>query len=232
MEFIGYASRAYAHEQTGRLMPFVIQQNYILLAPVLFAASIYMTLGRIIRSVNGEKYSLVSPKRLTRSFVSGDILALAVQGGAAGLMVVSQFAKLAQGILIAGLVLQILFFGLFWATAWMFHVKMRRSPCMGAIPTEVGWEQALRMLCGVSALIMGRSIFRLIEFTMGTDGYLLTHEWPMYIFDSLPMLAVTVIFWIWFPSMFRAPDNRLTSVTSMNDLVKNPSDGRLEEGLK
>jgi RTA1 like protein len=30
-----------------------------LLAPALFTASIYMTLGRIIASVKGEKYSIV-----------------------------------------------------------------------------------------------------------------------------------------------------------------------------
>ena len=32
---------------------------------------------------------------------------------------------------------------------------------------------------------MARSIFRVIEYAMGQKGYLLSHEWTMYTFDSL-----------------------------------------------
>lgn len=182
-------------------MPFVMQQNNILLAPVLYAASIYMTLGRIVRNARGEKHAIVSPRWLTAIFLTGDILALAVQGSAAGLMVVAEYAKVAQGVAIAGLIIQIVVFGLFWVTSWVFHVRMRRdSVASCAVPPELQWEQAMRMLYGVSALIMLRSIFRVIEFVMGADGYLFSTEWPLYIFDTLPMLAVMGIFWQWFPS--------------------------------
>ena len=34
-------------------MPYIIQNVYILIAPALFGASIYMTLGRIICAVKG-----------------------------------------------------------------------------------------------------------------------------------------------------------------------------------
>ncbi|KAJ4984448.1 rta1 domain-containing protein [Stagonosporopsis vannaccii] len=201
MQIIGYACRAVASNKTGRLMPFVIQQNNILLAPVLYAAAIYMTLGRVIRQLNGDEYSLVRPTRLTKVFLAGDFTALAMQGSAAGLMVVAEYAKIGQGLAIAGLIFQIITFGIFWGTAAMFHRRMLRSSRGLSINADIPWEQVLRMLYGVSALIMARSIFRLIEFTAGTDGYLLTHEWPLYIFDSIPMLAVMGIFWRWFPSM-------------------------------
>jgi hypothetical protein len=210
VQVVGYASRAAAASRTGSLVPFVIQQNNILLAPVLYAASIYMTLGRIIRSVKGEKYAMISPRWLTALFLGGDILALAVQGSAAGLMVVAEYAKMAQGIAIAGLVIQVITFGLFWITSWMFHLKMRRNAeatCL--ISDEVKWEQSMRMLYGVSALIMLRSVFRLIEFTVGVDGYLLSHEWPLYIFDAVPMVCVMCIFWHWFPSSATQPQKTM-----------------------
>jgi hypothetical protein len=56
------------------------------------------------------------------------------------------------------------------------------------------------MLYGVSGLIMIRSIFRVVENLMGNDGYPLSHEWTLYIFDSVLMLLVTVIFYIRYPS--------------------------------
>lgn len=217
VEFVGYAARASAHNKTGKLMPYVIQNTFILLAPVLFAASIYMSLKKIIYSVYGEKYSIIRPTLLTKLFVSGDVLTLMVQGGAAGMMIVSSLASLAEKIVIAGLVLSILMFGLFWATAAVFHVRMRNTLAVACIPPGVEWERALFMLYAVSALIMIRSIFRVIEFILGTDGYPLTHEWTLYIFDSVPMLLVMVIFWYWFPHTLTAPNKRgsFQSVSSM-----------------
>jgi hypothetical protein len=58
------------------------QSIFPLVAPALFAASIYMILGRIILVVDGQKYSLVKKTWLTTIFVASDILSfLAVSGG-------------------------------------------------------------------------------------------------------------------------------------------------------
>lgn len=56
------------------------------------------------------------------------------------------------------------------------------------------------MLYAISALIMVRSIFRAVEFIMGNSGYLLSYEWTLYVFDSLLMIIVTVIFYVRYPS--------------------------------
>lgn len=56
------------------------------------------------------------------------------------------------------------------------------------------------MLYAVSALIMIRSIFRVVEYIMGQNGYPLEHEWTLYIFDSCLMFAVTVIFYWRYPN--------------------------------
>jgi hypothetical protein len=177
VEFIGYAARASAHDKTGKLIPYVIQNTFILLAPVLFAASIYMVLGRIIRSIpNGEAHSIIRPKLLTRLFVIGDVLSLAIQGSGAGMMVTGEHAKLAQAIVVVGLVFQIAIFSVFCATAVIFHRRMRRSTSPVLTESAVAantmqWQEALYMLYAVSGLIMLRSVFRVIEFIMGVDGY-------------------------------------------------------------
>lgn len=62
-------------------MPYIIQSLLILLGPALFAGSIYMVLGRLIRVLDAQDYSLIRVKWLTKLFLLGDILSIFGQGG-------------------------------------------------------------------------------------------------------------------------------------------------------
>lgn len=202
---LGYGVRAGAHNKTGKLMPYCIQSMFILVAPALFAASIYMTLGRTITSVHADRHSMLKPSRLTKTFVLGDVLSFVIQGGGAGMSAVQKpgFAKWSERIVIAGLVIQIVAFGLFCVVSVVFHRRMKRAPTTESIGTLVPWESTLYMLYGVSILVMVRSIFRVVEYAQGYTGYALSHEWTLYAFDAILMWAVTVIFAWRFPSQLR-----------------------------
>ncbi|KAE8387837.1 hypothetical protein BDV23DRAFT_160321 [Aspergillus alliaceus] len=52
----------------------------LLISPTLFAASVFMELGRIIRLVDGEEHSLVRIKWLALTFVLGDVISFLMQG--------------------------------------------------------------------------------------------------------------------------------------------------------
>ena len=84
VETIGYIGRILsAQENPGpyTLSPYIMQSTLLLVAPALFAASIYMILGRIIRLTGGESHSPIRPTRLTKLFVLGDVLSFFVQSG-------------------------------------------------------------------------------------------------------------------------------------------------------
>lgn len=53
----------------------------ILVAPPLFAASIYMTLGRLILYLDAESASLLRVKYIAKIFVVGDIISFLLQCG-------------------------------------------------------------------------------------------------------------------------------------------------------
>ncbi|KAI1624899.1 RTA1 like protein-domain-containing protein [Exophiala viscosa] len=199
-QIIGYTARIFSYWHTDQIGPYIVQSMFILLAPVLYAASIYMVLGRLTRSVHGERFSVVHPRWITRLFVLGDFLALNVQGNGAGLMAKQKTQKIGQGIVVAGLFVQLMIFGFFIVVAAVFHVRMRRSRAKEPrSSTDIPWRQGLAMLYACSGLIIVRSIFRVVEYIMGTDGYPLTHEWTIYVFDAAPMWTVQVIFFLWFP---------------------------------
>jgi hypothetical protein len=108
----------------------------------------------------------------------------------------ASLSKWAERIVILGLVVQIVIFGLFCTISLVFHRRMIREPTAESIGTIMPWEPCLYMLYAVSLLIMIRSIFRIIEYAQGYTGYALSHEWTLYIFDTLLMWLVTVIY-IW-----------------------------------
>jgi hypothetical protein len=181
-------------------MPYAVQNVFILLGPALFAASIYMCLSRIIRGIRAVHHSLIKPRNLTRTFVSGDVLSFVVQGSAAGLMVTGNNPKLGEGIVIAGLMIQIVVFGFFAVTAVIFQRRVERNPTNESYDVSIPWKKSMRMLFIVSGLIMIRSCFRVVEYAMGNDGYLLGHEWTLYIFDSVLMFTVMVVYYLWYPN--------------------------------
>lgn len=80
VQIIGYIARAAAHYNKTSTVLYALQQLLILLAPILYAASIYMVLGRIITFLKGEHLSYVPVRLMTKIFVGGDILSFILQG--------------------------------------------------------------------------------------------------------------------------------------------------------
>ena len=165
-----------------------------------------MVLGRIIRSVRGEQHSLIRVSRLTRAFVLSDVLSFMIQGGAAGLMVTGNNVALGNDIVIAGLGIQVLFFGLFIVTAVIFQIRIARFPTAESYNNpDVPWKQSLWGLYAMSVFVLIRSVFRVVEYSLGYDGYALEHEWTLYAFDSVPMFFVMVVFLWKYPNRLRLP---------------------------
>lgn len=78
-------------------------------------------------------------------------------------------------------------FGLFIVVAVWFHVRYGRMPAVSGAygsgaaggasnPIGIPWLKVFYMLYAVSLLIMVRSIFRVVEYVMGQDGYPINNQ--------------------------------------------------------
>jgi hypothetical protein len=98
-------------------------------------------------------------------------------------------------IIIAGLIVQVVVFGLFVIAAAIFHTRIRSQPTASCHGTP--WEKHMFSLYLVSILIFVRSIVRVVEYAQGNDGFIMGHEYFLYIFDALVMwCAMVVMNWI------------------------------------
>ncbi|KAL4879317.1 RTA1 like protein [Aspergillus karnatakaensis] len=207
-QIIGYGARLAAHSNTESIPIYSIHTILVLLAPPLYAASIYMVLGRLISFLHAEKLSLVSIKWMTKIFVTGDVIAFVMQAAGGGIMASGTIDsyELGENITVGGLAVQLAFFSVFIVTCGVFHYRVRANPTQKVIELSAkrdarSWETVLLGLYLASVLILVRSIFRMIEYIQGNNGYLISHEVFMYVFDSALMFLCMVVMNVCHPSM-------------------------------
>jgi len=105
---------------------------------------------------------------------------------------------------LAGLGVQLAAFGFFSVIGLRFNILARH---LGEItadtnhiaghskrPKSPNWMGLLIAVNTSCALILVRSIYRVVEFATGVDGYVSVHEWTFYCFDALPILPIFLIF--------------------------------------
>jgi hypothetical protein len=197
VQILGYGGRAWSHFDPLKLGGYIMQSTLILIAPALFAASIYMILSRLIRVLDAEQLSIIPVRWMTKIFVFGDVVSFFMQAGGGGIQASGNFLT-GQKIIIFGLFVQIFMFSFFLVTAVAFHRNVLKQSTALIFSYIVDWRRYLHILYITSILILVRSIFRVVEYLQGHDGFLVSHEVFIYIFDALLMFLVMVIFAIWY----------------------------------
>lgn len=193
-------------------MPYLLQALLILLAPILFAASVYMILSRIIRATGSEDYSIVRIKWLTKLFVGGDVLCFAVQALGGGMLSgadTAEDSKRGETVILAGLVLQIIIFAFFLVVAIIYDKRYVARPTGKTLDMEMSWRTLMYMLYAVSVLITFRNLFRVIEYAGGSKfsirgrgflGYRLNEKQKLDTSSSTSGLSMLSMVYQWFLS--------------------------------
>lgn len=203
-ETIGFVGRAFlaADSPNWKLSLYIMQTLLLLLAPTLFAGSIYMILSRIIRLTDGQKLSLVPVKWLTIAFVSGDLLSFLIQGAGGGSLASAKTLEAknrGRTLIIIGLLVQLATFVLFILVTSVFYCRIKSTPTPLSKTLETPWKPHVKLLILECLLILFRSIFRLVEYVMGTNGPLMTKEIFTILLDSTLMLLCMLLFNLFHP---------------------------------
>lgn len=202
-------SRALAHSSKDSVILYAIQSLFLLLAPILFAASVYVFLGQLIGTSGNEGLSIISTKWTTKLFVGGDVTCFIIQAAGGGILSAAKSQTtidVGNYVILAGLVLQIVVFILFILVAGIFHTRLQREPAVTGRQTG----RKLILLYTTSVLITARNVYRVLEYGLGQDGYLIAHEWTLYVFDAGLMTLVMVVTLGWHAAA-RMPSSELVS---------------------
>jgi hypothetical protein len=209
MEIVGYAFRALSSRKDPyRITYFIVEYFLIVTAPVLFSASIYVCLTKLIAWAETQGVELsrkgwwMRRKVILWTFISIDVLTTLMQVTGAGLIGSATSKQkdpsTANNILLAGLAIQTAAFAIFLGllTVVIFSLcgnlqvidslRRSKSPFLG-------------VLAVASLLVFIRTIFRLVETSQGVFGHLSTHEGYFAGLEFAPVVVAIWLLAIWFP---------------------------------
>lgn len=197
-EAFGYYGRAWSHNNIRDGSPYLIQLMLILGSAPLLAATVYMTLGRFARTLKAEQYTIMNVRWVTKIYVLIDIVSFLCQMAGSAMQASSdpKGLKLGQHIVIGGLIVQLVALGWFIFETTILHIRLNRGPTVITLKDpSISWRPTLWTLRCVSVLIFIRSLYRLIEFTSGSNSSLAKTEVYLYIFDAA-LLSVSAFLFI------------------------------------
>ncbi|GKU13742.1 unnamed protein product [Fusarium langsethiae] len=200
-EIFGYFGRAQAHDTPDEAGPFILQNVLLLAGTPFLAATIYMSLRRVAAALDSEHLSFLSLRWFTKLYVLVDIGCIVSQFIGAIIPASGDADAIVKGriILIAGLVVQLCALSVFIITSAYLYIRIRSETGPFLDSTFVRWRRYFRTIEAVTGIMIVRSIVRAVEYLQGQDGFVISHEVFIYLFDASLMFLVMLFFLIVHP---------------------------------
>ncbi|KAJ2996122.1 hypothetical protein NUW58_g1074 [Xylaria curta] len=207
LELAGFISRIFGYVNPFVRIGWIIQYSLITFAPVFMTAAVYVCIGRIADYLGRGKFN-IRPRLYARIFIPSDVFALLVQASGGGVSFgesapVGGGVSTGQSIIIAGLAIQvvsltiffILFLGVILPTD-LFR-SSKRAEKLDRDDKRVKTFIILILIAII--LIIGRSAFRVAEYSEGIFGSLGHNEILFIVFDGFPIAIATSLMVIFHP---------------------------------
>ncbi|KAI1365963.1 RTA1-domain-containing protein [Xylaria arbuscula] len=204
-EIFGYYGRALSHDSPDVVGPWILQNLLLLTAPPLISATIYMTLGRLVVAVDGRRSLPISPRLLTPLYVLIDLGVVGTQLAGSVLPASGEPSaiELSEKLVLGGLIAQVAALSIFILIAWLAQRRIQQMSTptivLNGEGSVVNWKNHFRAIQLVTLLIIVRSIVRTVEYVQGPDGFVISHEVFIYLFDAALMWLVMLIYAILHP---------------------------------
>jgi hypothetical protein len=201
-EAFGYYGRAWSHESRTDIGSWALQEMLIMCAPPLIAATVYMVLGRIIRSFDAEHLSSMRVKWLTFVFVMNDVLTFCTQIGGAGVQVTgdAKIMDIGKKVVLAGLIFSLVVFAFFIYITAKFHRRLQQmpTPLINHNP-NLHWQRYMVAIYVSCFALMLRNLVRTIQFGAGRTAQVNTKEAYIYVFDAFLMFLAMLVLIVYHP---------------------------------
>ena len=176
----------------------------------MLAATIYMSLKRIVNALGTSDYSPISLRWVSKLFVLFDVACFVSQIAGSAMRADVSSASTGTTLVMVGLITQVVIFFIYISLMASIHIRLNRNPMNLSDHPALSWRRNLWRLYFVSTVFLIRNFIRIVKFKGGDDGFLLSEEWPLYLFDGGFMLIIVVMMAVVHPGRL------VRKVTKMN----------------
>lgn len=186
-----------AHREPNVAGPFIMQNLLILGMAPMIAATVYMSLGRLIKALDLRQHMAISPKLTTAFYIIVDIGCFGTQviGSVIPASGDAEGIKLGRNLIIGGLIAQLVALSLFIFSSLHAQVWARRTSArrLGASKSIRSTKYFVANYVAAGAMIL-RALVRGIEYLQGADGIIISNEVFLYVFDAALMVLIAVLY--------------------------------------
>lgn len=209
MEAGSYYLRSQSHDNVQQILPFILSTLLIMGAAPMLAATIYMSLKRVVNALCAAEYAPISMRWMSKLFVLFDVGCFVSQIAGSAMRAEVSTQQTGTTLVMAGLITQVVIFFIYIALTASVHVRLNRHPTNPSNHPALSWRRTLWSLYFVSGLFLVRNFIRIVEFKQGDDGWLLSNEAPLYIFDGGFMLLIVALMAIVHPGRLARKAERM-----------------------
>ena len=182
-----------------------------MIAPNLFALVNYVMLGRIISATINPNAELPAhphpslrwllradgtfqPRFVSYFFLCSDLASLVIQSIAASYLTSNTASDWTTGqhIMTGGLAIPLFFFTVYSFILWTVWSNPHYGINRATGPQLTATRAVLLALITTTVPLYLRNVYRFLEYAIGTDGWVATHEWMFYVFDFVCVFLALV----------------------------------------
>ncbi|KIW23461.1 uncharacterized protein PV07_11655 [Cladophialophora immunda] len=209
----GWSIRIASIHNLASIPLYAVSASYIVISPIFVCATLYLLLTRLIRTTlpaadhndnnNQQVFFRIPPRWLGRIFITSDIFSFLTQCSGSGIASSGNWEgdlkTVGTNVLLVGLSLQLATFSVFLVVLGKYVKRVSRDKDAGLNPRvrKVVWAVWI-----AGFWVQVRSVYRVVEFGMGIDGYPFTHEWCLYVLEAVPMFIALTVLALYHPVKF------------------------------
>jgi RTA1 like protein len=205
-EAIGYVGRILLHSNPFSNAGFEIQICCLIMAPAFVSAAIYLTLKHITLCF-GPKLNRFSARYYTWVFITADIFSLALQGCGGGIAATANGGSLLNvgtGLMMAGIVLQVVTLLVFGAFSVDFALRLSRSTKPFSLEAaDMKNNLCFKLFLGGLTLafitVFTRCVYRIAEMAGGWRNPIMQNETEFIALDSVMVMVATAALTVFHP---------------------------------
>ncbi|RFN50746.1 hypothetical protein FIE12Z_4984 [Fusarium flagelliforme] len=200
LEIAAFTARLISIENPDDEVSYIIQRALMLLAPLWYTAAMYEFFNGLMYGSGYSNLSLSYHVRQTAYLVFSNYVCFSFHCCGLGILYFSTgpFRILGEGFVFSGLIIQIAALLISLLCIAVFNYRIIHRGLLGRTNPHVRLIPMTIMVYTFTCYMLVRNVFRFLEMFDGVDGYLVSHEWTMYVFDISVMAVIMISTFGWY----------------------------------